>query len=205
MTDPNNPLNLLLTLETALHKSHKGRWPNNVRNAVQGLRRALAARYETPAGLVYGSIDACASVQRKFAWSAPIETAPIPMILFCPMCGVQHIDMDQSIPITTMESERLNHTVTWSNPPHRSHLCRACGCVWRPADVATTGVAEIETKGKADNFEKVRMYARGGRIPAQPRGRGSIRGMSFQATGSPCPDCGAEAGRRCEDGCPALL
>jgi hypothetical protein len=64
MTDPNNPLNLLLTLETALHKSHKGRWPNNVRNAVQGLRHALAARYETPAGPVYGSIDACAEVQR---------------------------------------------------------------------------------------------------------------------------------------------
>lgn len=84
MTDPNNPLNLLLTLETALHKSHKGRWPNNVRNAVQGLRRALAARYETPAGPVYGSIDACASVQRKFARSVHGVTG-----LPCPDCGAQ--------------------------------------------------------------------------------------------------------------------
>jgi len=115
MTDPNNPLNLLLTLETALHKSHKGRWPNNVRNAVQGLRRALAARYETSAGPVYGSIDACCQVQRKFAWSAPIVTA------------------------------------------------------------------------------------------VQDRGHYEIGGIGFQATGSPCPDCGAEAGQRCKDGCPGLL
>lgn len=69
MNDPKNPLNLLLTIESALHKAQKGRWPNATREAVQGLRRALAARYETPAGPVYGSIDACAEVQTRFAQS----------------------------------------------------------------------------------------------------------------------------------------
>jgi len=62
---------------------------------------------------------------------------PIPMILYCPACGVQHVDKP---------------TETWSNPPHRSHLCHACGCVWRPADVPTTGVAQLQTRGKADTW-----------------------------------------------------
>lgn len=63
--------------------------------------------------------------------------APIPMILHCPKCHTQHVD--RPVP-------------GWENPPHRSHLCHACGCAWRPADVATVGVAAIETVGKADNW-----------------------------------------------------
>lgn len=39
-----------------------------------------------------------------------------------------------------------------ANPPHRSHLCHNCGCVWRPADVATVGVKRTETQGKADTW-----------------------------------------------------
>lgn len=62
---------------------------------------------------------------------------PIPMELYCPLCHVQHVD---------------EATETWSNPPHRSHLCHNCGCVWRPADVATVGVKRIETRGKADTW-----------------------------------------------------
>lgn len=62
MTDPNNPLNLLMTIETQLHRSLKGRWPSATREAIKGLRRALAARFETPAGPVHGSIDACSHV-----------------------------------------------------------------------------------------------------------------------------------------------
>lgn len=62
---------------------------------------------------------------------------PIDMILFCPECGRQHIDEPQS-------------EKNWDNPPHRSHECQYCGHVWRPADVPTNGVAEIETKGQRD-------------------------------------------------------
>ncbi|KVP59308.1 hypothetical protein WJ91_12590 [Burkholderia ubonensis] len=71
------------------------------------------------------------------------------MLLFCPRCGTQHIDapetkpddLDDRVPVTT-----------WTKPPHRSHLCHACGIIWRPADVATVGVAAIETHGKADTW-----------------------------------------------------
>ena len=42
-------------------------------------------------------------------------------------------------------------TETWTNPPHRSHLCASCGHTWRPADMPTEGVRAIETKGKADS------------------------------------------------------
>lgn len=69
--------------------------------------------------------------------------APIPMILHCPACRTQHIDAP-SKPVPGDGPE-------WTNPPHRSHLCHSCGHVWRPADVPTTGVLAIETKGKADS------------------------------------------------------
>lgn len=69
------------------------------------------------------------------------EVAPIPMILHCPKCGVRHIDA---------QDER---TPGWTNRPHRSHLCHACGCIWRPADVATEGVRSITTTGKADTWK----------------------------------------------------
>lgn len=65
------------------------------------------------------------------------EAAPIPMILHCPECHKQHIDVV---------------TETWSNPPHRSHECQFCKCIWRPADVPTTGVEQINTKGRADTW-----------------------------------------------------
>jgi hypothetical protein len=61
--------------------------------------------------------------------------APIDMLLYCPMCGLHHID---------------EATEAWGNPPHRSHLCYGCGHIWRPCDRPTNGVAAIETKGKAD-------------------------------------------------------
>jgi hypothetical protein len=66
--------------------------------------------------------------------------APIPMLLYCPNCGQQHID------------EPDERTPDWTNPPHRSHLCHDCGCIWRPADVPTNGVGAIGTKGKADTW-----------------------------------------------------
>ncbi len=74
---------------------------------------------------------------------------PIPMVLFCPKCGAQHVDAADTD--STVYAD--GHESRWENPPHRSHLCHACGCIWRPADVPTTGVANTETRGKADNFD----------------------------------------------------
>jgi hypothetical protein len=69
---------------------------------------------------------------------AALATAPIDMVLHCPKCGMQHIDTDEF------------------PEPHRSHLCRkevgGCGTIWRPADVATTGVAAVKTVGKNDTW-----------------------------------------------------
>lgn len=69
--------------------------------------------------------------------AALIGLRPIPMLLFCPRCDAQHID-------------KIQPEKHWANPPHHSHLCGLCGHIWRPADVPTTGVAVIETKGSAD-------------------------------------------------------
>jgi hypothetical protein len=64
---------------------------------------------------------------------------PLPMVLHCPGCGKQHIDEPQP-------------DKGWENPPHRSHECQGCGIVWRPADVPTTGVASVQTKGSRDSW-----------------------------------------------------
>lgn len=74
--------------------------------------------------------------QALYATHRASTPAPIPMVLHCPSCGLQHIDAP---------------TEEWNNPPHRSHLCHGCGFIWRPADVPTTGVAAIQTRGKADS------------------------------------------------------
>lgn len=63
--------------------------------------------------------------------------APVPLLLYCPACGLQHVDAP-------------DEAKNWSNPPHRSHECQGCGHVWRPADVATVGVAEIRSCGRLD-------------------------------------------------------
>ena len=82
-------------------------------------------------------------------------SAPIDMVLFCPKCGVQHIDAPegQFYPgHTAEESAAVNEYYgLWNNPPHRSHLCHGCGHIWRPADVATNGVKAVKTQGKADS------------------------------------------------------
>lgn len=75
---------------------------------------------------------------------------PIPMILYCPNCGSQHVDKDEAP--YDMAGISDDAAREWTNPPHRSHLCANCGCIWRPADVATTGVAAIKTAGKADTW-----------------------------------------------------
>ncbi len=89
------------------------------------------------------------------AWQAARATqpsAPINMVLHCPACGQQHIDAQESINAGPDErGRRTPSAVTWTNPPHRSHLCAGCGHIWRPADVPTNGVKEVKTKSKNDS------------------------------------------------------
>lgn len=48
---------------------------------------------------------------------------PIPVQLFCPKCGTQHVDRDE-----------------WAVRPHSSHACQNCGLVWKPCLRDTVGV-----------------------------------------------------------------
>lgn len=96
----------------------------------------------------------------------PADVAPIDMVLHCPACGMQHIDRDEALnfkpegtctcagpdgPCEACEANREAYEELWRNPPHRSHLCGACGHIWRPADVPTNGVPAVKTRGKADS------------------------------------------------------
>lgn len=89
--------------------------------------------------------------------------APINMVLYCPNCGMQHVDKpddrckmgggcDESGRCYAESQGVPERCERWTNPPHRSHLCHACGTIWRPADVPTNGVAELKTQGKAGTW-----------------------------------------------------
>ncbi|MBJ9669008.1 hypothetical protein I5693_15780 [Burkholderia cenocepacia] len=110
--------------------------------------------------------DLLPKYQRAYTSAAhPGQPEPIDMLLFCPKCGVQHVDAPEPFTPTgrcecagpdqceACESNRAAFEESWQNPPHRSHLCHACGNIWRPADVPTNGVAAIETRGKADTWD----------------------------------------------------
>lgn len=112
-------------------------------------RVALVRSSHSPARLIpwlCGSEKDVVKTERHrsfIRWLTPSATPePIPMVLHCPKCGMQHIDEPKDHPLNP-----------WLNPPHRSHLCHGCGTVWRPADVPTTGVKAVSTKGKADTWE----------------------------------------------------
>lgn len=91
---------------------------------------------------------------------------PLDMVLHCPKCGVQHIDAAEQ----DMRDELLGDETYWLNPPHRSHLCHQCGCIWRPADVPTNGVRTITTAGRADTW-----------APASPKNQAEESARSFSS------------------------
>lgn len=93
------------------------------------------------------------------------DEKPIDMILPCPVCKTLHVDKPEPMcgnPVFDKTCRRKKHhtghcttadeKAAWTNPPHKSHLCHSCGTIWRPADVATNGVAEIKTEGKNDTW-----------------------------------------------------
>ena len=52
-----------------------------------------------------------------------MEQTPIPMLLWCPMCGERHVDKGE-----------------FATKVHHTHSCQGCGLTWRPAVVPTVGV-----------------------------------------------------------------
>lgn len=94
-----------------------------------------------------GRADPCAWLEKQ------ATPEPIPMVLHCPKCGMQHVDKPNTLEKIVHRQSGTVVDELWSNPPHRSHLCHGCGTIWRPADVPTTGVKSISTKGKADTWE----------------------------------------------------
>ena len=96
----------------------------------------------------------------RFAYllARELGARPIRMVLHCPACGTQHIDvaepfsMHDQIACSLTNGRSLRCTCDhWNNPPHKSHLCSECGHVWRPCDQETTGVAALLTRGKDDS------------------------------------------------------
>lgn len=52
-----------------------------------------------------------------------VASAPVPMLIWCPMCRRRHIDAGE-----------------FATKHHHTHSCQTCGHCWRPAVVATVGV-----------------------------------------------------------------
>lgn len=59
---------------------------------------------------------------------SPITETVIDVVIHCPECGLLHVDAP---------------TPGWANPPHSTHLCMACGHLWRPCAARTNGVARL--------------------------------------------------------------
>lgn len=86
----------------------------------------------------------------------------VDMILFCPQCGMQHIDEpeDERIENVRAGGEVVDSVIVgWTNPPHRTHQCQRCRHQWRPSDTHTNGVAEISSKGVLDNTPPIRQQS----------------------------------------------
>lgn len=86
---------------------------------------------------------------------------PIDMVLYCPKCGLQHIDAPEPEQELTGTEHvpglppkpyvyRGRPAGAWMNPPHKSHLCAGCGHIWRPCDRHTNGVLRTVSGKDAD-------------------------------------------------------
>lgn len=73
----------------------------------------------------HGTYEAAVSEwnQSGYCSEATQLVAPIPLILFCPLCHARHVDQGE-----------------FATKPHHTHACQSCGHVWRPAIVPTCGV-----------------------------------------------------------------
>jgi hypothetical protein len=76
----------------------------------------------------------------------------VDMVLYCPKCGFQHIDAPE---IDILDIQLVNAGMpdadrSWTNPPHKSHLCHKCNHIWRPSDNPTNGVERTKSGKDAD-------------------------------------------------------
>lgn len=126
----------LRAIEAALSQSNAAQ----ARGFAEGIEAAakVAGRVE---GHRYAGLKIATAIRAQGSGSTDGGAGPVQMLLFCPNCGLKHVD------------EPDERTPDWTNPPHKSHLCHGCGCIWRPADVPTEGVNAIATIGKADTLD----------------------------------------------------
>lgn len=128
-----------------------------------------------------GNSYPCSCRECQALKAAVAALGPIDMLLFCPRCNTQHIDApepeNEFKPPHILDGSADDPVrplrEPWTNPPHRSHLCHACGHVWRPADVPTNGIAKLKTHGSCDSpkpFDPLIL------LPAEPTGRMLLAG-----------------------------
>lgn len=148
-------------------------------------RMSLVPRYCPKCGGGLRSMDAehlfgCPPRRPAFDLSELPELAPIPMVLTCPRCRLLHVDTPEP-------------STGWTNPPHRSHKCSGCGCIWRPSDLCTTGVASIATRGQADTWPpKCAECGDEGVVDVSPFD--VLPGPPPDMRLAPCPACSARPG-----------
>lgn len=133
-----------------------------------------------------------AAYKAMLAAAPASPAAPIDMVLHCPACGKQHVDAVEDLPMA-MPGSMAEGSAGWVNPPHRSHLCHACGHIWRPADVPTNGVQAVKTTGKADS--PIAAGAVQGLTPTDDQIMAAVRG--FASDGGRWPSDWIAAGRAC--------
>lgn len=63
------------------------------------------------------------TLKGDFTMEQLMRENPIPMVLFCPLCHMRHVDKGK-----------------FATEPHHTHACQNCGMVWRPAIEPTVGV-----------------------------------------------------------------
>lgn len=86
--------------------------------------------------------------------AASAALAPIDMLLFCPRCHRQHIDVADEVCDVCggrpSACKALGHRPendrpewAWKNPPHATHACKFCHLNWRPSNANTNGVESL--------------------------------------------------------------
>lgn len=101
---------------------------NNIQTYIMHLRdvaeTVVKRRHETVNCGICGGDDHDESC--PFPAARDILLQPVPLLLFCPECQMQHVD----------EGE-------WATARrHRKHLCQGCGHVWKPYPFDTVGVKQ---------------------------------------------------------------
>lgn len=81
-----------------------------------------------------------------------LRDKPIPVVINCPECGLQHVDAPAPCSLhecthsgvcyasANGQAEKCDR---WDNPPHRVHKCAGCGCLFEVASVNTVGVGSL--------------------------------------------------------------